>query len=114
MDHGVIPPDLLLVMVCPVHKGGSRGSPKNFLPVAQTSHLTKVFERVLRIVLAGFLEQQTLLPDSHHGFRASRSTWAQMLSYWYALFHDLEEGKGVDVIFSKLLTKLKQVCCCIN
>ena len=28
LDHGLIPPDLLLVLVCPVHKGGSRGSAK--------------------------------------------------------------------------------------
>ena len=54
MDQGVIPPDLLLVMVCPVHKGRSGDSPKNYQSVALTSHLTKVFERVLRRVLVGF------------------------------------------------------------
>ena len=44
LDQGLIPPDLLLVLVCPVHKGGSRGSPKNYRPVALTSHINKVFE----------------------------------------------------------------------
>ena len=48
LDHGTIPPDLLLVLVCPVYKGGSRGSAKNYRPVALTSHITKVFERVMR------------------------------------------------------------------
>ena len=29
LDQGYIPADLLLVLVCPIHKGGSRGSTKN-------------------------------------------------------------------------------------
>ena len=48
LNHGFIPPDLLLVLICPVHKGGSRGLPKNYRPVALTSHAVKVFERVIR------------------------------------------------------------------
>ena len=110
MDHGLIPPDLLLVMVSPVHKGGSRGSPKNYRPVALTSHLTKVFERVLRKVLVGYLEKHGLLPDSQHGFRAFRSTLTQLLSYWDTVLDDMEKGKGVDVIytdFSKAFDKVE-------
>ena len=66
LDQGVIPADLLLVLVCPVHKGGSRGSPKNYRPVALTSHLTKVFERVIRKVLVSHLETHGYLPDGQH------------------------------------------------
>ena len=47
LDSGSIPDELLLVLICPVHKGGSRSVPKNYRPVALTSHLTKVFERVV-------------------------------------------------------------------
>ena len=46
LDQGVIPPDLLLVLISPVHKGGSRGLPANYRPVALTSHIMKMFERV--------------------------------------------------------------------
>lgn len=48
---GPIPPDLLLVIVSPVHRGGSRGTAKNYRPVSLTSHLIKVFEQFLRKVL---------------------------------------------------------------
>ena len=44
LDPGRIPADLLLVLIRPVHKGGSRGLPKNYRPVALTSHIVKVFE----------------------------------------------------------------------
>ena len=62
LDQGVIPPDLLLVLISPVHKGGSRGMPANYRPVALTSHLTKVFERVVRRLLVNHLEVNDLLP----------------------------------------------------
>ena len=51
LDTGSIPTELLLVLICPIHKGGSRAVPKNYRPVALTSHLIKVFERVVRKVL---------------------------------------------------------------
>ena len=100
MDHGQIPPDLLLVLVSPVHKGGSRGAPKNYRPVALTSHITKVFERVVRKKLVSHLENNNLLPDGQHGFRALRSTLTQLLSYWDTLLDNMESGKGVDVIYT--------------
>ena len=74
LDSGKIPVDLLLVVICPVFKGGNRGIPKNYHPVALTSHIVKVFERVLRKVLVTHLEMNSMLPNSQHGFRSLRST----------------------------------------
>ena len=82
LDQGLIPADLLLVLISPVHKGGSRGLPKNYRPVALTSHIVKVFERVMRRSLVKHLEENGLLPNGQHGFRAFRSTLTQLLSYW--------------------------------
>ena len=128
LDQGLIPADLLLVLISPVHKGGSRGLPKNYRPVALTSHIVKVFERVMRRALVKHLEENGLLPNGQHGFRAFRSTLTQLLSYWDTILGELEQGHGVDVIytdFSKafdkvetgvLLHKLKYCgiagCCC--
>ena len=68
LDSGIIPADLLLVLVSPVHKGGSRGVAKNYRPVALTSHIVKVFERVVRRALVSHFEQHGLLPNGQHGF----------------------------------------------
>ena len=48
LDTGEIPLILKTANVVPVHKGGSCGIPKNYRPIALTSHLIKVFEKVLR------------------------------------------------------------------
>ena len=100
LQQGQIPSDLLLVLISPVHKGGSRGAAKNYRPVALTSHIIKVFERVVRRSLVKHLEDNGLLPEGQHGFRAFRSTLTQLLSYWDNLITDMETGKGVDVIYT--------------
>ena len=99
MDSGIIPADLLLVLISPVHKGGSRGVAKNYRPVALTSHIVKVFERVVRRSLVSHLERHGFLPDGQHGFRSMRSTLTQLLSYWDKMLDRLEMGGGVDAIY---------------
>ena len=100
MDKGEIPPDLLLVLICPVYKGGSRADPSQYRPVALTSHIMKVFERVVRRALVTHLEERGLLPEGQHGFREQRSTLTQLLSHWDQVLDLLEQGKTVDVIYT--------------
>ena len=110
MDTGTIPAELLLVLICPIHKGGSRSVPKNYRPVALTSHLIKVFERVLRKALVKHLDKNDLLPTGQHGSRALRSTLTQLLSHWDTVLDGLEHGSGVDCIyldFSKAFDKVE-------
>ena len=100
LNQGFIPPDLLLVLISPIHKGGSRADPAQYRPVALTSHITKVFERVVRRALVTHLEMQDLLPADQHGFREYRSTLTQLLSHWDQVLDHLEQGEAVDVIYT--------------
>ena len=83
-----------------MHKGGSRGLPANYRPVALTSHIVKMFERVIRKSLVAHLEANNLLPDGQHGFRGKRSCLTQLLSYWDTILDQMEEGKGVDTVYT--------------
>ena len=110
LDCGSIPAELLLVMISPIHKGGSRSAPKNYRPVALTSHLIKVFERVVRRVLVKHIERIGVLPDGQHGSRAMRSTLTQLLTHWDTILEGLEKGEGVDAVyldFSKAFDKVE-------
>ena len=60
----------------------------------------KVFERVVRIALVRYLVENNFLPDGQHGFRSMRSTLPQLLSYWDTILGELEQGHGVDVIYT--------------
>ena len=110
MDSGSIPVETLLVTICPIHKGGSRSLPKQYRPVALTSHLIKVFERVVRLALVAHIEQHNLLPDGQHGSRAMRSTLTQLMAHWDSILDGLIAGTGVDCIyldFSKAFDKVE-------
>ena len=100
LNKSIIHPDLLLVLISTIYKGGSRVDPGRYRPVALTSHLIKVFERVLRKALVNHLEGFNLIPNSQHGFRAHRSTLIQLLTYWDNVLECLEKGETVDVMYT--------------
>ena len=110
LDCGIIPVETLMVIICPIHKGGSRSLPKQYRPVALTSHLIKIFERVLRTKLVSHIEENNLLPDGQHGSRPMRSTLTQLLAHWDVILDGLVEANGVDSVyldFSKAFDKVE-------
>ena len=89
---------------------GTTAVAKNYRPVALTSHLIKIFERVLRKSLVTHIERLGLIPDGQHGSRAMRSTLTQLLSHWDSILDGLERGEGVDAVyldFSKAFDKVE-------
>ena len=57
LDSGLIPDDLLFTDIAPLHKGSSKALPKNYRPIALTSHVIKIFERVLRRKLMDYIKK---------------------------------------------------------
>ena len=53
----------------------------NYRSVSLTSHVVKVYERVLRKVMVQYLDNN-LISCKQHGFRADRSCLTQMLSHF--------------------------------
>jgi hypothetical protein len=85
--------------IIPIHKGGSKAIPKNYRPIALTSHLTKIFEKVVRKALVQYLEKHNLLNMSQHGFRAGRSCVSQLLAHFDKITKMLEDGHDVDIVY---------------
>ena len=99
LDTGNIPLPLKSANVVPVHKGNSRGMPKNYRPIALTSHLIKVFEKVIRAKLVEYMERFELFNPGQHGFRFGRSCLSQLLAHYDHILELLEKGYNVDVIY---------------
>ena len=57
LDQGITPDKLKEAHIIPIHKGGHQGIPANYRPVALTSHIIKVFEKVVRKYIVEFLEE---------------------------------------------------------
>lgn len=99
LDTGIIPQTLKTAHVVPVHKGGTRGVPKNYRPIALTSHLIKIFEKVLRNRLVTYMERNRLFNPSQHGFRFGRSCLSQLISHYDQILELLASGENVDVVY---------------
>ena len=99
IDEGVVPEVFKLAYIAPVHKGGSKLDPANFRPLSLTSHVMKVFERVLKVELVRHLETNDLLKQNQHGFIAGRSTQTQLLQHYTDVFEAISEGVRLDTIY---------------
>ena len=97
--EGKVPSICKQALIIPVHKGKSRSLPQNYRPIALTSHLVKVFEKVVRQNLVRFMDQHELFNHSQHGFRGGRSCLSQLLNHIDRITSLLERGNAVDVIY---------------
>ncbi len=96
-------------LICPTHKGDSTALPKNYRPVALTSHLVKLFEKIVRKHIVEHMDKNNLFNQSQHGFRSGRSCLSQLIAHYDKILSILEEGSNVDVIyldFAKAFDKL--------
>ena len=109
LDDGYIPLRLKKSIITPIHKGESRAATVNYRPIALTSHLIKLFEKILRRHIVKFMDENNLFNANQHGFRSGRSCLSQLLEHFDQILDLLEEGGNVDVIyldFSKAFDKL--------
>ena len=73
---------------------------KNYRPVALTSHLIKIFERIIREKITSFLETTGKLNKNQHGFRAGRSCLSQLIEHYDDIIAAIERKHNFDVIYT--------------
>ena len=108
-DNSITPVKAKENHTVPIHKGDSTAEAANYRPVALTSHLVKVFEKILRKKIIRHLDANDLLNQTQHGFRAGRSCLSQLIAHYDKILSLLDQGANVDVIyldFAKAFDKL--------
>ena len=96
---GTVPEYYKKAFVSPLFKKGNRAEAINYRPVSLTSHIVKIYERVLRKVMVQYLEDNKIISCKQHGFRAGRSCLTQMLSHFENVMVGLTEGMDTDSIY---------------
>ena len=74
LKTGIFPDALKKAKVIPLLKSGNRSDIKNYRPISILPAFSKIFEKVITSRHVSFFENNNLLTDYQHGFRASRST----------------------------------------
>ena len=98
-NAGIIPSDYKLQQIIPLHKKGAKTDAANYRPVSLTSHVIKIFERVLRTKLCEYLEVNGIIKSNQHGFRKNRSCLTQLLSHTNYILELLSKETEVDTIY---------------
>ena len=99
MNSSMIPSIFKTQFITPVYKKGNRSDPGNYRPISLTSHIIKIFERILRKRIVAFLEENKILNQTQHGFRKGRSCLTQLLSHFDSILQNLNSNNETDVIY---------------
>ena len=67
--------------------------------MALTSHLIKLFEKIVKKHIVAYMEENNLFNPGQHGFRLGRSCLSQLIAHYDHITRLLESGQNVDVIY---------------
>lgn len=99
LHRGYVPKTFKKQIITPVHKKSSKAEPANYRPIALTSHLIKIFERILRNHIVHHLESNNLICNNQHGFRKHRSCLTQLLTHIDIILQNFLNNQETDVIY---------------
>ena len=101
LNKGNVPSVFKTANIIPIHKGkgSSKTEAKSYRPIALTSHLITIFEKVIRKYIVIYMNSYGLFNPSQHGFRVGRSCLSQLLSHYEQILQRMENGHDVDIIY---------------
>ena len=121
-ESGYIPSEWKEAVVCPIPKKKKpRKDVKSYRPIALTSHVGKILERIIKRRLNTFLETNRVIPPCQAGFRRRRSVTDHLVKLGahmrrallrkrtlYACFFDIKQAYD-SVWHHRLLEKVQTV-----
>ena len=68
------PEQLKTAVVVPIYKAGDKHDCQSYRPISLLSDVSKIFEKLLKIRIANFLEKYKILSNKQYGFREGLNT----------------------------------------
>ena len=102
LSSGIVPDQLKIARVIPIHKSGEMSSCNNYRPISVLPVFSKIVERIIHKRLYGFLSRFSLLHDSQFGFRNQYSSYMAVLEAYNKIVCDLDKGKHTLGLFLDL------------
>ena len=89
-------------LIKPHFKKGTRSSPENYRPIANTSVVCRLMERIILAQLTKFLTVNSLISPFQHGFHQGRSTVTNLLGSTSDWIFSCDSKSNVDIVFFNL------------
>jgi Reverse transcriptase (RNA-dependent DNA polymerase) len=101
-ESGIVPEQLKIAKVVPIHKSGDTSLPDNFRPISLLPNFSKILEKVMSNRLTKFLEHNNLLCKEQFGFRKSHSTLHPLVHFLNKVTEAKNQNKFTIAIFCDL------------
>lgn len=109
-QNGIMPEIFKQSIVVPIHKQGkSRIEINSYRPIALTSHVCKLMEKIILNRLLHFCERNNVIPKHQAGFRKGRSTIDHLVKLTTQIKHQFARRKGVLATFIDITKAYDQV-----
>ena len=95
MSLGTFPDPLKIAKIVPIHKNGDKRLPCNYRPIAMLPYLSKVFEKIIHIRLAGYFSQNSLFSSSQFGFRKNMSTLDAIVKFTEIVYDSINDKQSI-------------------
>jgi hypothetical protein len=106
-----LPADWTKAIIIPILKPGKTTEEmESYRPIALTSILTKIFERIILTKLKWFLESQNLLVEEQAGFRNNMSTSNSLMRFVQDVKQGFNQKKGTLAVFIDFKGAYDMVC----
>ena len=99
IDEGEVPQQWKEAHIVPIHKSGSKAVMSNYRPVALTSSICKILEKMVCSAIMCFLTRNNLITPQQHGFMRGRSCQTNIMLCLEKWTEILDEGMSVDVAY---------------
>jgi hypothetical protein len=97
---GSIPDDWKTAAICPILKLGTSNNIMNYRPISLLPIAVKVMEKCVHNYIYPTI--QTTLNNNQHGFRNSKSTITQLISFYDQVHLNLDNNIQTDIIYLDL------------
>ena len=98
-NTGIVPRKYKTQLIIPLFKKGIKTKAQNYRPISLTSHIIKIFERILRKYLTFYFEVNHFFNNNQHGFRSERSCSTQLLAHITHILTNSSNGHDTDCIY---------------
>jgi hypothetical protein len=97
-ECGVFPDNLKTAVITPIYKKGEKCDPQNYRPIAVTSCISKIYEKIFLNRLEQHFEINSILSETQHGFRKKRSTVTALFDIVTEIYDCVENREKINLI----------------
>lgn len=99
VETGIFPVSLKRAVVIPIFKKNDRSCLNNYRPISLLSVFSKIFEKVMKKRIIGFINANNLFSNSQYGFREHRNTEQALLSFLDQVTNTMDNGHSASALF---------------